>query len=46
MVQLGSRRGAVTRIAVSHAVRSRAFSADLRGVIRTRDERMRPRVLF
>ena len=48
MVQLGSRtQGAVTRIAVVMDVRSRAFSADLRGVIRDlATNGMRPRVLF
>ena len=48
MVDLGSRsQGAVTRLAVVMDVRSRAFSADLRGVIRELDERgLRPRVLF
>jgi UPF0042 nucleotide-binding protein len=48
MVELGSRAyGAVTRIAVVVDVRSRAFSADLRGVVGDLDERgYRPRVLF
>ncbi|MDR1999754.1 MAG: RNase adapter RapZ [Frankiaceae bacterium] len=48
MVELGSRsRGAVTRIAVVMDVRSRAFSADLRTVVRgLADRGMRPRVLF
>ena len=48
MVDLGSRTsGGVTRIAVVVDVRSRAFSADLRGVIGELDERgYRPRVLF
>ena len=48
MVDLGSRTsGGVTRIAVVVDVRSRAFSADLRGVIGQLDERgYRPRVLF
>jgi UPF0042 nucleotide-binding protein len=48
MVELGSRtQGAVTRIAVVMDVRSRAFSADLRGVIVDLAERgLRPRVLF
>jgi UPF0042 nucleotide-binding protein len=48
MVDLGSRsRGAVTRIAVVMDVRSRAFSSDLRAVVRELAERgMRPRVLF
>jgi RNase adapter protein RapZ len=48
LMDLGSRsQGAVTRLAVVMDVRSRAFSSDLRGVIRSLDERgMRPRVLF
>ena len=48
MVDLGSRtQGAITRIAVVMDVRSRAFSADLRGVIHDLAERgLRPRVLF
>ena len=48
LVDLGSRsEGAVTRLAVVMDVRSRAFSSDLRSVIRELDEReMRPRVLF
>jgi UPF0042 nucleotide-binding protein len=48
LVDLGSRsEGAVTRLAVVMDVRSRAFSTDLREVIRDLDEReMRPRVLF
>jgi UPF0042 nucleotide-binding protein len=48
MVELGSRtQGAITRIAVVMDVRSRAFSADLRGVIVELAERgLRPRVLF
>jgi RNase adapter protein RapZ len=48
MVELGSRtQGAVTRIAVVMDVRSRAFSSDLRTVIRDLATRgMRPRVLF
>jgi UPF0042 nucleotide-binding protein len=48
LVDLGSRsEGAVTRLAVVMDVRSRAFSSDLRSVIRDLDEReMRPRVLF
>jgi UPF0042 nucleotide-binding protein len=48
LVDLGSRsNGAVTRLAVVMDVRSRAFSSDLRSVIRDLDEReMRPRVLF
>ena len=48
LVDLGSRsQGAVTRLAVVMDVRSRAFSKDLRSVIRElADRRMRPRVLF
>ena len=48
LVDLGSRsRGAVTRLAVVMDVRSRAFSKDLRAVIRDlADLRMRPRVVF
>jgi RNase adapter protein RapZ len=48
LVDLGSRsQGAVTKLAVVMDVRSRAFSSDLRGVIRDLAERgMRPRVLF
>src|SRR3954469_12577552 len=48
LVELGSRsRDAVTRLAVVMDVRSRAFSTDLRSVIRDlADWRMRPRVLF
>ena len=48
LVDLGSRsQGAVTKLAVVMDVRSRAFSSDLRGVIRDlADRRMRPRVLF
>ena len=48
LVDLGSRsEGAVTRLAVVMDVRSRAFSKDLRSVIRElADRRMRPRVLF
>jgi UPF0042 nucleotide-binding protein len=48
LVDLGSRsQGAVTRLAVVMDVRSRAFSSDLRGVIRDlADRQMRPRVLF
>jgi UPF0042 nucleotide-binding protein len=48
LVDLGSRsEGAVTRLAVVMDVRSRAFSKDLRTVIRDlADRRMRPRVLF
>jgi UPF0042 nucleotide-binding protein len=48
LVDLGSRsEGAVTRLAVVLDVRSRAFSSDLRTVIRDlADRRMRPRVLF
>jgi UPF0042 nucleotide-binding protein len=48
LVDLGSHsQGAVARLAVVMDVRSRGFSADLRGVIRDLAERgMRPRVLF
>ena len=48
LVDLGSRtHGQVTKLAVVLDVRSRAFSSDLRGVIRSLDENgMRPRVLF
>jgi RNase adapter protein RapZ len=48
LMDLGSRsRGRVTRLAVVMDVRSRAFTSDLRGVIRDLSERdMRPRVLF
>src|SRR6185437_14414619 len=48
LVDLGSRsRGAITRLAVVMDVRSRAFSKDLRAVIRDlADLRMRPRVVF
>ncbi|MGN6607434.1 MAG: RNase adapter RapZ [Jatrophihabitans sp.] len=48
LVDLGSRsQGAVTRLAVVMDVRSRAFSTDLRAVIRDLADRdMRPRVLF
>jgi UPF0042 nucleotide-binding protein len=48
LMDLGSRsKGAVTRLAVVMDVRSRAFSSDLRGVIKDLDARgMRPRVLF
>jgi RNase adapter protein RapZ len=48
LVDLGSRsHGAVTRLAVVMDVRSRAFTTDLRSVIRDlADHRMRPRVLF
>ncbi len=48
LVDLGSRsQGAVTRLAVVMDVRSRAFSSDLRSVIRDlADRQMRPRVLF
>jgi UPF0042 nucleotide-binding protein len=48
LVDLGSHtQGAVTRLAVVMDVRGRAFSKDLRGVIRDlADRRMRPRVLF
>jgi RNase adapter protein RapZ len=48
MVDLGARaRGEVTRIAVVMDVRSRAFSADLRGVLKDLDAGgYRPRLLF
>ena len=48
LMDLGSRsQGAVTRLAIVMDVRSRAFSSDLRGVVRALAERgMRPRVLF
>jgi UPF0042 nucleotide-binding protein len=48
LVDLGSRsQGAITKLAVVMDVRSRAFSFDLRGVIRDLTERgLRPRVLF
>jgi UPF0042 nucleotide-binding protein len=48
LVELGSRsEGAITRLAVVMDVRSRAFSKDLRSVIRDlADRRMRPGVLF
>jgi UPF0042 nucleotide-binding protein len=48
MVDLGARaRGDVTRIAVVMDVRSRAFSADLRGVLKDLDARgYKPRLLF
>ena len=48
MVDLGSRtQGAITRIAVVMDVRSRAFSSDLRAVIRDLAERgLSPHVLF
>jgi UPF0042 nucleotide-binding protein len=48
MVDLGARaRGEVTRIAVVMDVRSRAFSADLRGVLKDLDARgYKPRLLF
>src|ERR1700709_216161 len=48
LVELGSRsQGAVTKLAVVMDVRSRAFSTDLRSVIRDlADRKMRPRVLF
>ena len=48
LVDLGSRsQGAITRLAVVMDVRSRAFSSDLRGVIRALAERgMALRVLF
>ncbi|HEU5007002.1 MAG TPA: RNase adapter RapZ [Jatrophihabitantaceae bacterium] len=48
LVELGSRtQGTVTRLAVVMDVRGRAFSSDLRGVIRDLTNRgIRPRVLF
>jgi UPF0042 nucleotide-binding protein len=48
LVELGSRsEGGVARLAVVMDVRSRAFSSDLRAVIRDLTDRdMRPRVLF
>lgn len=48
LMDLGSRsQGAVTRLAVVMDVRSRAFSSDLRGVVRDLEARgMRPRVVF
>jgi UPF0042 nucleotide-binding protein len=48
LVDLGSHsQGAVTRLAVVMDVRSRAFSSDLRAVIRDlADRHMRPRVVF
>jgi len=48
LMDLGSRsQGAVTRLAVVMDVRSRAFSTDLRGVVRELDDRgMRPRVVY
>src|SRR5579875_3742861 len=48
LVELGSHSGgAVTRLAVVMDVRSRAFSKDLRSVIREfADRQLRPRVLF
>lgn len=48
LIELGSRtQGAVTRLAVVLDVRSRAFSSDLRGTIKTLEDRgMPPRVLF
>lgn len=48
LVDLGSRsQGAVTRLAVVMDVRSRAFTTDLRSVIRDlADRQMRPRVVF
>jgi UPF0042 nucleotide-binding protein len=48
LVELGSRsEGVITRLAVVMDVRSRAFSSDLRGVIRDLADRgMRARVLF
>jgi UPF0042 nucleotide-binding protein len=48
LMDLGSRsQGAVTQLAIVMDVRSRAFSSDLRGVVRDLSERgMKPRVLF
>jgi RNase adapter protein RapZ len=48
LVELGSRsQGAITRLAVVMDVRSRAFSSDLRAVIRDlADRHLRPRVVF
>jgi RNase adapter protein RapZ len=48
LVELGTRSdGAITRLAIVIDVRSRAFSKDLRSVIRDlADRQMRPRVLF
>jgi UPF0042 nucleotide-binding protein len=47
LVELGSRSSGVARLAVVMDVRSRAFSKDLRQVIRDlAEQRMRPRVLF
>jgi UPF0042 nucleotide-binding protein len=48
MVELGARaRGEITRIAVVMDVRSRAFSADLSGVLKDLDARgYKPRLLF
>jgi UPF0042 nucleotide-binding protein len=47
LVELGSRGSGVARLAVVMDVRSRAFSKDLRQVIRDlAEQRMRPRVLF
>jgi RNase adapter protein RapZ len=48
LMDLGSRsQGAVTQLAVVMDVRSRAFTSDLRGVVRDLNERgLRPRVLF
>ena len=48
MIELGSRsQGAVTRLAVVMDVRSRAFSADLTGVVADLEKRgLRPRILF
>jgi UPF0042 nucleotide-binding protein len=48
LMDLGSKsQGAVTQLAVVMDVRSRAFTSDLRGVVRDLNERgLRPRVLF
>jgi UPF0042 nucleotide-binding protein len=48
LMDLGSKsQGAVTQLAIVMDVRSRAFSSDLRGVVRDLSDRgMRPRVLF
>jgi UPF0042 nucleotide-binding protein len=48
LMDLGSKtQGAVTQLAIVMDVRSRAFSSDLRGVVRDLSERgMKPRVLF
>ena len=47
LMDLGSRsQGAVTKLAVVMDVRSRAFSSDLRGVLRGLEDSTRPRVVF